>query len=136
MKFISLIYVFTMVIVQSCQSQKNMISIDYKAQTRGFYFDAQVKNQTLKITDNGVEKTKKINKEHIVEIEKVLSEIDFKTLQDNISMDDLAVDRAILATCTINYNENLHSYEFDHNNLPKSIQELLNTLQKIALTEE
>jgi hypothetical protein len=66
----------------------------------------------------------------------MVKKIDFDSLKSNISIDDLAVDKAIKGEFELNFNGKLYTFEFDHNNAPESIQELLNKLQSFDVPEE
>ena len=57
-------------------------------------------------------------------------------LESNISIDDLAVDKAIKGEFELNFNGELFTFEFDHNNAPESIQELLSKLQSFDTARE
>jgi len=56
--------------------------------------------------------------------------IDFKEIKNNISTDELAVDRAIKGKFKLKFNSHVYEYELDHHNLPKSIQQLFTTLEQ------
>lgn len=115
----------------SCESQeKEQIFFNYYAQTRGFVYSLQLKNNEIELNNNGLVKKISLTEQQYNELYKLFSEINFKKIKSNISTDDLAVDKAIKAICSINMNEKLYSFEFDHNNLPKEIQSIKLRLEK------
>jgi len=110
----------------SCQGQekKEEITLNYTAQTRGYKYVLQLKNDTLELNNNQVLKKITLTEEQQKEVYELLSKIDFKKIKNNVSTDDLAVDKAIKGTFELNYHNKLYSYNFDHNKLPKKIEEL------------
>ena len=66
----------------------------------------------------------------------MIKKIDFNLLKSNISNDDLAVDKAIKGEFELNLNGKVYAFEFDHNNAPENIQELLSKLQSFDISEK
>jgi tyrosine-protein phosphatase YwqE len=138
MKLFKMILILLIASSTSCQSQnkKDSISLNYNAQTRGFQLDIQQKNNLLKVTkDNKTQQIELTNKQ-LTEIIDMAKKIDFNAIKSTISIDDLAVDKAIKGEFEITLNGDLYAFEFDHNNAPKSIDELLNKLQSFVLSED
>ncbi|SNR50830.1 hypothetical protein [Lutibacter flavus] len=131
MRTLSTFILFTLVLFQSCQSQEKMstISLNYSAQTRGFTYSIQLEKNTLKINDNNVIKKVELSKIQLLEINQALDKIDFSEIENNISIDDLAVDKAIKGTFKVHFRENVFKFELNHNKLPKNIQELFRRLE-------
>ena len=115
----------------SCESQEknNDISLTYIAQTRGFIYSLQLKDNILEVNDNNSVKTLQLSETHISELTKILSEIDFDKIENNISIDDLSVDKAIKGNFDLVLNKKKYSFEFDHHNLPEKIKQLLSYLE-------
>jgi tyrosine-protein phosphatase YwqE len=122
----------------SCQSQdkKDSISLNYNAQTRGFQMAIQLENNLLEVTKNNETHQIELTDIQLNEIIKMVKKIDFDLIKSNVSIDDLAVDKAIKGEFELNFNGKLYAFEFDHNNAPENIQELLNKLQSFDVSEE
>lgn len=118
--------VILLTLSNSCQSQekKEEITLNYTAQTRGYKYVLQLKNDTLELNNNQVLKTIKLTEKQQKEVSELLSNIDFKKIKSNISTDDLATDKAIKGVFMLHFNNNQYSNEFDHNKLPKKIEKL------------
>lgn len=115
----------------SCENQENeQISFNYYAQTRGYIYSLELKNDEIELNNNGLVKRNTLTEQQKKEIYKLFSEINFKKIKNNISTDDLALDKVIKAICSINMDKKLYSFEFDHNNLPKEIQTIKLKLEK------
>lgn len=138
MKLYKITLILLLVSSISCQSQdkKDSISLNYTAQTRGFQLAIQLENNLLKITKNNEARKIELTNNQLSEIIDIVKKIDFKAIESNISIDDLAVDKAIKGEFDLNLNREIYSFEFDHNNAPESIKELLNKLQSFDLSEE
>ena len=115
----------------SCESQeKNKdISLTYIAQTRGFIYTLQLKDNLLEVNDNNSLKKLKLSETHISELTKILSDIDFDKIESNISLDDLSVDKAIKGNFDLVFNTKKYSFEFSHNGLPEKIKQLLSYME-------
>jgi hypothetical protein len=126
MKLLFSMGILLLTLSNSCEGQENKdeITINYTAQTRGYIYTLQLKNKELEINNNQAIKNIVLTEEQQNEVLKLLSEIDFKKIKSNISTDDLAVDKAIKGAFELNYHNKLYSYNFDHNKLPKKIEEL------------
>jgi hypothetical protein len=138
MKLYKITLILLLVSSLSCQSQdkKDSISLNYTAQTRGFQLAIQLDNNLLELTKNNEARKIELTNNQLSEIIDIVKKIDFKAIESNISMDDLAVDKAIKGEFELNLNREIYVFEFDHNNAPESIQELLNKLQSFDLSEE
>ncbi|MFA5296920.1 MAG: hypothetical protein WC389_01790 [Lutibacter sp.] len=138
MKLLKITLILMLVASTSCQSQdkKDMVSLNYEAQTRGFQLAIQLKNNLLEVSKNNETQQIELTDNQLTEITDMVSKIDFNAIKSNISIDDLSVDKAIKGVFELNFNSELYDFEFDHNNLPKSIQELLNKLQSFNLSEK
>jgi hypothetical protein len=130
--------ILLLVSINSCQSQdkKDTISLNYNAQTRGFQLSIQLENNLLEVTKNNETHQIELTDKQLNEVIEMVKKIDFDSLKSNISIDDLAVDKAIKGEFELNFNGKLYTFEFDHNNAPESIQELLNKLQSFDVPEE
>ena len=122
----------------SCQSQdkKDTISLNYNAQTRGFQMAIQLENNLLKVTKNNETHQIELTDIQLNEVAEMVKKIDFDLIKSNVSIDDLVVDKAIKGDFELNFNGKLYAFEFDHNNAPENIQELLKKLQSFVVSEE
>lgn len=138
MKLFKMTLILLFVSITSCQSQdkKDTISLNYNAQTRGFQLAIQLEKNLLGITKNNETHQIELTENQLNEIIGVVKNIDFVVLKSNISIDDLAVDKAIKGEFKLNLNGELYTFEFDHNNAPENIQELLNKLQSFEVSEK
>lgn len=138
MKLFKMTLILLLVSITSCQSQdkKDTISLNYNAQTRGFQLAIQLENNLLGITKNNETHQIELTENQLNEIIGMVKNIDFEVLKSNISIDDLAVDKAIKGEFKLNLNGELYTFEFDHNNAPENIQELLNKLQSFEVSEK
>ncbi|MFO7673643.1 MAG: hypothetical protein R6V74_08045 [Lutibacter sp.] len=138
MKLFKMTLILLLVSITSCQSQdkKDTISLNYNAQTRGFQLSIQLKNNLLEVIKNNETHQIELTKNQINEVIDMVKKIDFEVLKNNISIDDLAVDKAIKGEFELNFNGELYTFEFDHNNAPQNIQELLNKLQSFDVSKE
>mgnify|MGYP000565896130 CR=1 FL=1 len=80
-------------------------------------------------TNNNTIKKVELSKIQLLEINQAFDKIDFSEIENNISIDDLAVDKAIKGTFKVHFKEKFFKYEFNHNKLPKDIQELFKRLE-------
>lgn len=131
MKFFKMTLILLLVSSTSCISQdkKDTVSLNYNAQTRGFQLSIQLENDLLEVTKNNETRQLVLTENQLNDIIEMVKKIDFNALKSNISIDDLAVDKAIKGEFELNFNGELYAFEFDHNNAPESIQQLLNKLQ-------
>ncbi|MDF1516871.1 MAG: hypothetical protein RQ864_11950 [Lutibacter sp.] len=138
MKLFKMTLILLLVSITSCQSQdkKDTVSLNYNAQTRGFQLAIQLKNNLLEVTKNNETHRSELTENQLNEVIEIVKKIDFESLKSNISIDDLAVDKAIKGKFELNFNSELYEFEFDHNNAPESIQELLNKLQSFGSSEK
>ncbi len=138
MKLSNIILFLLLVSSASCQSQhkKDSISLNYVAQTRGFQLAIRLENIFLEIYKNNETVQIELTENQFNEVVEMVKKIDFDTIKSNISIDDLALDKAIKGEFELNLNEEIYSFEFDHNNAPKNIQELLNKLQSFYKAKE
>jgi len=138
MKLYKMTLILLLVSITSCQSQdkKDTISLNYNAQTRGFQLAIQLENNLLEITENNETHQIELTENQLNEVIKMIKKIDFNLLKSNISNDDLAVDKAIKGEFELNLNGKVYAFEFDHNNAPENIQELLSKLQSFDISEK
>ncbi len=138
MKLFKITLILLFASLTSCQSQdkKDTISLNYNAQTRGFQLSIQLENKLLEVTKNNEAHQIELTDKQLNEVIEMVKKIDFNTIKSNVSIDDLAVDKAIKGEFELNFNSELYEFEFDHNNAPKSIQELLNKLQSFNASEK
>ncbi len=122
----------------SCQSQdkNDSISLNYIAQTRGFQLAIQLEYNILEVSKNNVTHQIELTNNQLYEIIEMVKKIDFDAIESNISINDLAVEKAIKGEFELDLNGKINSLELDHNNAPESIQELLNKMQSFDLSEE
>tara|TARA_R110001583_G_scaffold48522_1_gene152016 strand:+ start:4865 stop:5272 length:408 start_codon:yes stop_codon:yes gene_type:complete len=134
MKTINTFILFTLVLFQSCQSQEKMntTSLNYFAQTRGFIYAIHLKNNELELNNNTHIKKITLTTNQKKEINELLLKIDFKKIENNISIQDLAVDKAIKGTFELNFKAEDYSFDFNHNNLPENIQQLITHLEEFT----
>ena len=83
----------------------------------------------IKIDKNNVIKEITLNKAQYANIYSLVTKINFNEIENNISIDELAVDRAIKGIFTIDLKEKKYEFEFNHQKLPDTIQNLLNQLE-------
>ena len=88
-----------------------------------------LKNNVLKIDKNNVIKEITLNKSQYANIDSLANKINFNEIENNISIDELAVDRAIKGIFTIDLKEKKYEFEFNHQKLPDAIQNLLDQLE-------
>ncbi|MBI9040719.1 hypothetical protein [Lutibacter sp.] len=121
-------------ISSSCQNQETIkqFSLSYKAQTRGFLYKINIHKDTLEINNNGIIKNSVLNNQQLSEIEKLVSNLNFDEIKSNISIADLAVDKAIEGVFTTYINDKEQLIKIDHNNLPIPIRELFNKLEEFV----
>lgn len=138
MKFFKMTLILLIISSISCQSQdkKDTISLNYNAQTRGFQLAIQLENNLLEVTKNNDTHQIELTEKQFNEVVEMVKKIDFEVLKSNISIDDLAVDKAIKGEFELNLNGELYAFEFDHNNAPESIRELLSKLQSFDTARE
>lgn len=138
MKLFKMTLILLFASLTSCQSQdkKDTISLNYNAQTRGFQLAIQLENNLLEVTKNNETHQIELTDIQLNEVVEMVKKIDFDLIKSNVSIDDLAVDKAIKGEFELNFNGKLYAFEFDHNNAPENIQELLNKLQSFAVSEE
>lgn len=131
MKLISQLLLIIIVFTISCNSQEknNDIMINYSAQTRGYLYSLQLEKNVLEINDNNTLKEVELSNKQQIKIDSLLNNINFNEIETNISIDDLAVDKAIKGTLELNFEAEHFTFDFNHNNLPKDIQELFNQLE-------
>lgn len=131
MRTLSAFILFILILFQSCQSQEKMIttSIHYSAQTRGYIYSIQLEKNILEINNNNTIKKIELSKIPLLEINQTLDEIDFNEIKNNISIDDLAVDKAIKGVLKVHFKEKNFENEFNHNSLPNDIKELFKLLE-------
>jgi len=131
MKFLILFSTLILTLSPSCEKREanKGIEINYSAQTRGFKYVLQLKNNILKIDKNNVLKEITLNKSQYVNIDSLVHKINFNEIENNISIDELAVDRAIKGIFSIDLKEKNYEFEFNHQKLPDAIQNLLNQLE-------
>jgi len=134
MKTFNIVLILLLAFNTSCQSQekKNTIMLNYKAQTRGFLYQIEFKNDSIEINNNNLVKSAILTKSQLLKIDSLLNDINFKKIEDNISTNELAVDRAIKGVFELNYNQNSYFFEFSHNNLPKEIENLMKLLESFT----
>ncbi len=138
MKFYKMTLILLFASLTSCQSQdkKDTISLNYNAQTRGFQMAIQLENNLLKVTKNNETHQIELTDIQLNEVAEMVKKIDFDLIKSNVSIDDLVVDKAIKGDFELNFNGKLYAFEFDHNNAPENIQELLKKLQSFVVSEE
>jgi hypothetical protein len=116
-------------IIASCQSQeKNTLEFNYNAQTRGYLLVINLKGHSLVVNKNGEIEKVKLSKKQLQKINNIVSELNFKELKNSISIDDLAVDKAIKGEFKLSFKKTNYLFEFDHNNLPIKIQLLIDKI--------
>ena len=138
MRLIKMTLILMFASLTSCQSQdkKDTISLNYNAQTRGFQLSVQLENSLLEVTKNNETHQIELTENQLNVVVEMAKKIDFDILKSNISFDDLAVDKAIKGEFELNLNGEFYNFEFDHNNAPESIKELLNKLQNFEVSKK
>jgi len=126
-----LILVF-ITISSSCQNQETIkqFSLSYKAQTRGFIYKINIHKDTLEINNNGIIKNSVLNNQQLSEIENLVSNLNFNEIKSYISLNDLAVDKAIEGVFTTYINDKEQLIKIDHNNRPIQLSELFSKLEE------
>ena len=138
MKPYQILFLIVILITTSCKSQEtiNEISLHYNAQTRGFHLEIYLKNHILEVLKMKSTKKIELSKKQLSELNNSLSNIDFKHLKSNLSVEEAAVDRVIPATFILHYNHKKYEFRFDHNQLPVDLKKLLTGLEKLLTQEE
>jgi len=138
MKVFNILFVLVLSFSQSCQGQEkeNTVSLDYSARTRGFQYSLLLKNNVLNITKNGEISTLELSKEQLSDINTLISKIDFTKIESELSEEKAAVDRVIPAKFNLQFNKKEYNYNFEHNNSPSNLQELLNYLENLTNLKE
>lgn len=126
---VTLILVLIISTSTQCQEKKGTISLNYKAQTRGFQLEIQLQNKVLEIVKNNQTKEANLSNEQFLELNNLLSNINFEAISSSLLIDDVAVDRVVPGTFELIFNQKKYYFEFDHNKPPKDIQLLLDKLQ-------
>jgi len=133
MKLIINTLAFLLFFSLSCESQekKTDLSLTYIAQTRGFIYSLQLKDNKIELNNNNSIKKLELSETDIEQVTKILSEIDFEKIENNISVDDLAVDKAIQGNFDLVFKQKKHSFQFNHHNVPEKIKQLLTYIEEI-----
>ncbi|MEX1383975.1 hypothetical protein [Lutibacter sp.] len=132
MKFLILFSTLILTLSPSCEKREENkeIEINYSAQTRGFKYVLHLKNNILKIDKNNIIKEITLNKSQCSNIDNLVNNINFNDIENNISIDELAVDRAIKGIFIIKLKEKEYQFEFNHQKLPVTIKTLINQLEE------
>lgn len=122
-----------MLLTFSCKSQESNteLTLNYKAQTRGFTYLIQLENNQLHLTNNSIVKTHKINVLQASKIKEALENIDLNKMESKLNKEDLAVDKAIKGVLYINLNKNEYLFEINHNELPEKFKHLFKQLEEL-----
>ena len=118
-------------LISSCEAQKNVLFLNYKAQTRGFNLAINLNEKILEISNNGSLSTKTLTEEQFLRIAQKVNEIDFTSIKNNLNTEETAVDKAIPAFLEIKTQNETYKFNFNHTNLPKKIAELLEVLTEL-----
>lgn len=120
--------------INSCQSQEtnNSIFINYKAQTRGFLYTISLNNNILEINNNGKINSTTLTQTQLKALEKLLETIDFNTIENNISIEDLAVDKAIKGDFNLKFKEREYNFNLNHNQIPEKLNTLVKQLEEFV----
>lgn len=126
--------IFCCLTVTSCTSQKitNNTSLNYTAQTRGYIYTIQLNNNKLELNNNTNIKRTTLSIDQKKELEQQLLKINFKQLRDSINTEDLALDKAIKGMLDLNFDSKQYHFNFNHNKLPKNIQNLTMLLESFT----
>lgn len=127
---ITIIILLTFSTSCQCQEKKDTILLNYTAQTRGFLYQIQLKDNLIELNNNNTIKQKVLTKNQEIKIDSLINEINFKEIESNISINDLAVDKAIKGLFEINFKETSCSFEFNHHKLPKEVKQLILQLEE------
>ena len=117
--------------INTC-SQEN-ISLNYLAQSRGFYLKIEVQNNDLKvISEREAEpKTKELSNETLKDIEKLIANVSF----DDVHLSDdsrSSFDAAAMAEFRCTFNNETHEYAFDHGSPPEELKQLIEKIIVLA----
>ena len=134
MKLFKITFLLLLIATSSCKGQekKDAISLNYKAQTRGFLYQIQLENNSIEISQNNTIKTGVLNEDQLTKIDSLLREINFNTIKNNVSISDLAVDSAIKGVFNLNFEGNSYTFNFNHHKLPKEIEGFLKYLEEFT----
>ncbi len=114
----------------SCGNQElNETIIKYSAQTRGFMYSLNFEKNVLEVNKNDKIYNVVLNKKQVRKINSLLENIDFNEIENNISIDDLALDKTIKGELKVSLKEKVFHFELDHNNLPDNIKNLFKQLE-------
>jgi len=144
MKLISLFFI-TIFLGKSCDAEQKQelesAKIEYTANTRGFYQNITIQNQTVTISKDrdGLEKplVKKIADNDWKKMIKAFQEIDLEGLPNLVSPTQKRFyDGAAIANMTIMYKDKTYeSANFDHGIPPVAIEKFVNQVTVLALSE-
>jgi hypothetical protein len=131
MKLIASYIILLVSIVSSCGNQEysDTLNLHYLAQTRGFKYEIILKTNVLEIINNDSTNTINLSEIQTSKIDSLIDAINFETLKNNISTDELATDSAIKGVFDINYKSKSYNFEFNHHKLPSEIQKLFEQLE-------
>lgn len=134
MKLFKITFLLLLIVSSSCEGQekKEAISLNYKAQTRGFLYQLQLKNNSIEINKNNTVERTLLTEDQLIKIDNLLSTINFEVIKNNVSISDLAVDSAIKGVFNLTFEGNSYTFDFTHNKLPKEIEELLKQLEEFT----
>ena len=134
MKLLNIAFILIVTLSTSCQGQeKNKPTLlNYKAQTRGFLYDIHLENDSIQVTTNSEIKKATLTKNQLIKIDSLLGNINFKEIKNNISTNDLAVDKAIKGVFNLEFNGNSYTFDFNHHTLPNEIEEFIKTLEEFT----
>lgn len=127
---ITIIILLTFSTSCQCQEKKDTILLNYTAQTRGFLYQIQLKNNLIELNNNNTIKQKVLTKNQEIKIDSLINEMNFEEIESNILINDLAVDKAIKGLFEINFKETSYSFEFNHHKLPEKVKQLLLQLEE------
>ena len=131
------VHFFLMILVLStisCQGQE--MELHYKAQTRGFLYEIELKNNLVQFTNNEGSQTLQLTKNQQDEILQLVSNKDFKSIKSNLEVELLATDRVVPSEFHLKNAKTEMTLKFDHNNLPKELQKLIRYIEVLFEPEK
>ena len=128
---------FIVLLLISCSAlEKNKnatFEVSYQAQTRGSFISIKFKGNTLDVSSTKEGKTIDLNTNQVDNLLAVISKINLSEMQDlKAPSNKRFSDGALSANFTIKKdNETYVSSNFDHENPPKELKNLYDTIQSI-----
>ena len=125
-----LLVVLTMVFLACKPVQSDsLISIQYKAQTRGYSLSIAVNQGQIIRIENGKETVQNLTAAQWNALENNINSIDFSSIKEQLNKEFIAVDRVIPAKLTIIKGDKTQQFNLSHNTTPPQLKTLFELIQ-------